>query len=181
MCQHECTLTVSTVVVQATLMRSSKTLEMLLEAAVRFARCGEPQFHALLSDSPNVADRTDTQLLPPAMRRVTDCIRVALQSSDMAEVILRFLRQLPTLQLDIPIRFLPRSVSQTFQVLVGFALCCDHDACTQELRRCKSERTLKRVCRALQAHQAGWQMKKRCSFGPKSIRNRAGFPAPLRW
>ena len=56
------------------------------------------------------------RLLPPAMRRVTDCIRVALQSVDMAEVILRFLRNLDGLELDVPPKFLPRSVALRFQV-----------------------------------------------------------------
>lgn len=110
----------------ATLMRSSQTLEQLLLAAVEFARNGEPAFDAIASPEANAGGRgggrkrrkvveRGLRLVPPAMRRVTDCIRVALQSVDMAEVIFRFLRQLETFELDVPPKFLPRTVTQRFQ------------------------------------------------------------------
>ena len=101
----------------ATLMRSSKTLELLLFAAVEFALKGEPHFDALGGFIPSASKNEDrTRLLPPAMRRVTDCIRLALQSIDMTEVISRFLHQLPTYELQIPGKFLPRCITQRFQV-----------------------------------------------------------------
>jgi hypothetical protein len=100
----------------ATLMRSSQILEQLLLAAVEFVRNGEPAFDAIASpeaaaggrggsrvrgggggdSQPNLRQNgveNGCRLVPPAMRRVTDCIRIALQSVDMAEVIFRFLRQ----------------------------------------------------------------------------------------
>ena len=113
----------------ATLMRSAKTLEHLLEAAVSFALNGEPSFTLVGPNGPRGEhpSHANIRLLPPAMRRVTDAIRVALHSEDMSQVIARFLRQLPTLQLQIPPKLLPRTITPHFMGSPSPSGCSPHD------------------------------------------------------
>jgi hypothetical protein len=96
----------------AVLMRASRTLELLLWAAVEFATHGEPKFNEKVLPS---VEGAAIRLVPPAMRRVTSCIQVALQSVDMAAVAARFLHHLGGFHLNIPVKFLPRSVKSRFQ------------------------------------------------------------------
>lgn len=86
-------------------LRRSTILAKLLEAVVRFTIEGEDQIsiHGGNSESDAVSSIQNSafwRLPSPALRRVTDCLNLALKSKDMTEVIKRFLDELPMLHLD---------------------------------------------------------------------------------
>lgn len=87
-------------------LRRSRILATLLKAVVNFTMNGEesiavhgwehPEPHA---DYP-IRQGAFWRLPSPALRRVTDCFKLALRLRDMTEVVKRFLNDLPLLHLD---------------------------------------------------------------------------------
>ena len=57
----------------------------------------------------------EQEVLPPAMRHVTDCMKLALRSHDMKEVILEFLKGDHTIDIGIPANELPRMLNERFK------------------------------------------------------------------
>jgi len=104
----------------AILLRRDKTLEALLHAAARYAKCGEPAMAIASKAGTSKKQGVDAQvgkgLLPPAMRRVTDCLRDALRSQDhmMADVLRKFLMTLEPVSFDTPAKYLPRTLETRF-------------------------------------------------------------------